>query len=385
MTSRVVQFSEDRRRYLKPGFVLANKYEVVEHIASGAFGDVYEGKDRDLERPVAVKLMQQRYRRDDKARAKFLQEARALARIDHPNVVKVYDVGMLGDRIWFAMQFIEEGRTLRDELEDDEVFDVHRALSLAMAVLDALAAAHQTGVIHRDIKPENILLDGARPLVGDFGTARLLSHQGTDSQKVAGTAGYMAPEQAMPGAPMGAGLLRTPRLQRPDARSDVYAAGAVLYEMLSGRPAFIAAPGMTLAEVLSLHKAGPDPLERVAGWVPRDVRAIVRKAMQLEPKDRYQNAGDMLGDCAIADENLYTEEARQRRRALLQQNPNVARLLPDTDRDLLSGVPRNLVAGAARAPGRLRMTLRQIGMALLGAAFGAAVAFWVLPWTKSES
>ena len=378
MAGRALQFSEDRRRYLRAGFVIDERYEIVEHISEGGFGDVYEARDLQLRRPVAVKLLQSQYSKGEKAREQFFEEARILAKIENRHVVQVYGVGMVGARAYIAMQFCGQGWTLFDELRDEERFEVHQAAVVISDVLEALSAAHQQGVVHRDVKPQNILLDGSRGYLTDFGTAKLLSRYKHESLKIAGTAGYMAPEQAMRVKPI-LGLFGKAELRPADERSDLYAVGTVLYEMLSGCPAFVVTPGMTLQEILSLHLRPPMPLSEVAGWVPDDFAAIVTRAMRINPEDRYDSAGDMLADVRAADNNLYTHEARRRRLEIAKRDPEAAKLLPDTDREIGSVdnavLPRSAGTRTTGGPQRSSRAARVARRALFGAAaFGIGVA-----------
>jgi serine/threonine-protein kinase len=347
--------------------VLVGKYEVVQHVASGGFGDVYEARDLNLQRPVAIKLLQQRFTDHDDVKNSFFQEARALARLRNPHVVEVYDVGSLGDRIWIAMEFLE-GRTLRDELEEDEVFDVARALKYTIAVLGAIAAAHEQGIVHRDVKPENVFVDGERVLLGDFGTAKVLSAARPHAHKVVGTAGYMSPEQT--------------RLEPVDARSDLYAVGLVLYEMLAGRSALVVTPGMGLDQVLSLHLKGPTPLDQVAGWIPANVAAIVAKAIRVRPDKRFQTALQMQVDCQAALENLVPGTPSVRPLAGAEPQPDGLGEAQGRAAPAGPGRPMVMLIGGKRVRVGSGAVVAALALAVL---LGAIAAALVLSWLDRQS
>src|SRR6267378_1260153 len=199
----------------------SERYEVQALIGSGGMGKVYKAFDRKLMRAVALKFLRGG---DAAVERKFLREAQAQARVDHPHVCRVYEVGRLADRPYIAMQYVS-GKTLRDAVAE-LLFE--EKLALMRDVAEAVHAAHQTGLVHRDIKPQNILVergaDGPRPFINDYGLARDVQSPGeTADGTVLGTPQYMAPEQA------------NGDLHALDARTDVYGLGATLYEVLTAR------------------------------------------------------------------------------------------------------------------------------------------------------
>ena len=206
------------------GRVLDGRYRVGPRIARGGMATVYEAVDLRLDRVCALKVMHAGLGDDDDFAGRFVREARSAARLSHPNVVAVFDQGDDDGTLFLAMEYIP-GHTLRDLIRKEAPMPPAKALALIDPVLSALAAAHQAGMIHRDVKPENVLLaDDGRIKVADFGLARAVSaetqHTATGGVLI-GTVSYLSPELVVDG--------------RADARSDVYAAGVVLYEMLTGR------------------------------------------------------------------------------------------------------------------------------------------------------
>jgi eukaryotic-like serine/threonine-protein kinase len=208
------------------GTLLDARYRVEQRIAVGGMATVYRATDTRLDRVVAVKVMHPSLAQDAEFTGRFIREAKAVARLAHPNVVNVFDQGADGRSVFLAMEYVP-GRTLRDLLRDRGALSVRGALDVLEPVLAALGAAHRAGLVHRDVKPENVLItDGGLVKVADFGLVRLLggadgATETTSAGTVLGTVSYLAPEQIQPGLPT-------------DQRVDVYAAGILLYEMLTG-------------------------------------------------------------------------------------------------------------------------------------------------------
>ncbi len=257
------------------GRVLDGRYRIGPRIARGGMASVYEATDIRLDRTVAVKVMHPGLGDDDEFAARFVREARSAARLSHPNVVAVFDQGDDEDTVFLAMELVD-GHTLRDVIRKEAPMPPARALALIEPVLSALAAAHRAGLIHRDVKPENVLIaDDGRIKVADFGLARAVS---TETQHTAtggvliGTVSYLAPELVVDG--------------RADARADVYAAGVVLYELLTGAKPHEGESPIQVA-YKHVHEDVPPP-SRLAPGLPAYVDALVARATA---RDREPAAG----------------------------------------------------------------------------------------------
>lgn len=255
--------------------VLADRYRIVERRGRGGMAVVYAAHDEVLDRDIAVKVLAEHLLDDPRSVDRFEREARAAARLNHPNVVAVYDAAADGDTHFLVMELID-GTTLSEQLRDGGAMDVDETLALADQVAAALAAAHAADMVHRDVKPSNILLtDGGAVKVADFGIARAIASAETQTAVVMGSVPYVAPEQLDGSA--GA-----------DPRSDLYALGCVLFECLAGRPPFVAD---TSAAVLGqhLHLDPPAVSARRAGVGP-GVDALVAGLLAKDPADRPPSA-----------------------------------------------------------------------------------------------
>jgi WD40 repeat protein/tRNA A-37 threonylcarbamoyl transferase component Bud32 len=257
-------------------------FELIEAVGSGAFGTVYKAHDPKLDRTVAIKVPRSGDLADRADLDRFLREARSVARLRHPAIVPVHEVGQLGEVPYLVSEFVQ-GLTLSDVLSARRL-PPREAAELVVAVAEALQYAHDQGVVHRDVKPSNILLDEAgRPHLTDFGLAKRDAGDvtmTTDGQ-VLGTPAYMSPEQAR-----GEG-------HRVDGRGDVYSLGVVLYQMLAGELPFRGTPRMLLHQVL--HDE-PKPPRRLNDRIPRDLETICLKAIAKEPARRYQTARELAED-----------------------------------------------------------------------------------------
>jgi len=258
-------------------------YEVQGVLGRGGVGVVYQAWHVRLNRPVALKMLLAGPYAQPMELERFLREAEAVAGLRHPNIVQVYDVGDVDGRPYFTMELVEGG-SLAQQIQGVPQ-PVRKAAALVATLADAVHAAHQSGIVHRDLKPANFLLtaDGT-PKVTDFGLARRL--QGGDALTLSGvpmgTPSYMAPEQAQG--------------QRDAAgpATDVYALGAILYELLTGRPPFRAATAAeTLQQVISQE---PAPPSRLNDKVPRDLETICLKCLHKEPGRRYASAAALADD-----------------------------------------------------------------------------------------
>jgi serine/threonine-protein kinase len=253
---------------------VAGRYELVRPLGHGAMATVDLVHDVELDRPVALKRLAENLARDEDLRRRFLREARLAARLSHPNVIRVFDVGEDDGRPFIAMEYVE-GETLAELLSRHGRLPPAEVAKLGVQACAALAAAHAAGLVHRDVKPQNLIFgtDGVLRL-GDFGIA--VGHEGTQLTLVGtvlGTAGYLAPEQA--------------RGEQVSAAADIYAVGAVLYELLTGEPARGALSFAELGADNGLRP--PDIAARVPG-APAELVAAVTACLSFKPEDRPASA-----------------------------------------------------------------------------------------------
>ena len=295
---------------LSPGTRLG-PYEIVSALGAGGMGEVYRARDTRLGRDVAIKVLPETVASDPDRRGRFERETKAVAALSHPNILAIFDTGIHEGQL-FAVTELLQGHTLRDRLararEESEsssagartrgvgapravinaALSARRAIEISVPIARGLAAAHAKGLVHRDLKPENVfLLEDGQVKILDFGLVRQVEPETasgatetfahTDSGVVMGTIGYMAPEQV--------------RGQTVDARADIFALGAVLYEMLSGRRAF---QGETAADsVTAILTHDPPDLTGVATDLPPALDRIVRHCLEKNPTERFQSARDV--------------------------------------------------------------------------------------------
>ncbi|MGL4423954.1 MAG: serine/threonine-protein kinase, partial [Gemmataceae bacterium] len=255
-------------------------YEIVSEIARGGMGVVYKARQKGLDRYVALKMVLSNQLNSPNARMRFLQEARSAASLDHPNVVAIHDAGEIDGKLFFTMAFVE-GTNLRQYVQDQDGLKLSRAMDLFFAIVAAVGHAHENGIIHRDLKPANVLIDReGRARVTDFGLAKKTNDEQeiTVAGQVFGTPAYMAPEQARNSKDVG-----------PPA--DVYALGALLYFLLTGRAPFVAD---SVAELLVKAVTEPPmPLQSLNPNVPADVQAVALKCLSKPPGERYRDANEL--------------------------------------------------------------------------------------------
>jgi tRNA A-37 threonylcarbamoyl transferase component Bud32 len=258
-------------------------YEIIEELGRGGMGVVYKARQVQVNRLVALKMILSSRHAGNEARKRFHIEAEAVARLQHPNIVQLYEVGEHEGHPFFSLEFCEDG-TLAHHLKGEPI-STERAARLVETMARAMHYAHERGVVHRDLKPANVLLDGAgNPKIADFGLAkRLDGDQGhTRTGEIMGTPEYMAPEQA-------AG-----RIKEIGPCTDIYALGAILYDMLTGRPPFQAPSVLEALELIRSQE--PVPPSRLRLKLSRDLETICLKALQKEPRKRYASALEMAED-----------------------------------------------------------------------------------------
>ncbi len=306
--------------------VTLGSYRLVEKIGKGAVSVVYKAYQPSLERWVAVKVLDPVYvGQDQQFIARFRREAKAVAALRHPNILIVYDCGEQDGLEYIAMEYVAGG-TLKERLTGTP-FPWKRAVSLSIGVGQALAFAHCQGIVHRDVKPGNVLLPTENwPLLSDFGLAKLrhTGHSLTDPGMSLGTPAYISPEQAL-GAEV-------------DHRTDIYALGVMLFEMVTGQVPFQAAGTFNM---LLKHISEPPPsLRSLAPEVPEALERIVLRALAKEPEERYQNMADMVADMeALGPFSIVTQPAE----ATEQQQDRFTAELRDL-RPLLRG-PHFIIVG----------------------------------------
>jgi hypothetical protein len=272
------------------GELIGGRYEVEDLVGTGGMSSVYRARDNVLERKVALKILHDHYSSDPEYVERFRREARAIARLNHPNIVTVIDRGELGRHQFIVFEHVA-GENLKNLVRRRGPLPVDEAVALTAQIAQALAFAHEHGVVHRDVKPQNVLIDeNGTAKVTDFGIARSIDPgEGlTETGTVLGTSGYIAPEQASG--------------RRVDSRSDQYSLGVVLYELLTGEPPYSGDNVMALA-MKHLHEPVPRVRERRRD-VPASVEAIVSRAMAKRPEDRFPSTDDMVAALQAAREDV---------------------------------------------------------------------------------
>ncbi len=255
-------------------------YTIIQKIGAGGMGEVYLAEDTELKRQVALKFLPANMCTDEDCRNRFKREAQAAAKLNHPNIVHIYEVSEFKGRPFFAMEHVE-GESLHNKIKDKKI-TINEAIDLTKQICDGLQEAHEAGIVHRDIKPANIIIDNKnRPRLLDFGLATILDAEKlTKTGSTLGTVGYMSPEQV--------------NGQTVDARSDLFSVGIILYEMITGqRPFHAEYEAATLNAIL--HET-PEPVSRFKSGVSGELQQIISKALEKNPETRYQHADGMLAD-----------------------------------------------------------------------------------------
>src|SRR5215212_9613145 len=259
------------------------RYDLVEEIARGGMGVVYRAVQHGSQRQVAVKMILAEQAATPGMMERFRAEAEAVASLDHPHILPIYEIGESGGRLFYSMRFADGG-TLRERAP--QFSEPREAARLIATIARAVHHAHERGILHRDLKPGNVLLDGAKrtPFVSDFGLAKWIGRESrlTIVQSALGTPHYIAPEQASGNS------------TRLTAAADVYSLGAMLYELLTGRPPFA---GDTALETLRLaRETATPPPRKFKPSVPRDLEVICLKCLAKEPRARYPTAAALAAD-----------------------------------------------------------------------------------------
>ena len=277
-----------------------DRYEVLSRIGSGGMGEVYRCRDMRLKREVALKILPPESVADPERRRRFEQEARATSALNHPNIVTIYDIDQAEDVDFFVMEYVP-GSTLGERIGPKGV-PLQAALNCAVQMADALAAAHAAHIVHRDLKPANVMVNDAGQVensglrAGEADRAALGDSLSTETERgaVVGTVAYMSPEQA--------------EGKKIDARSDIFSFGAVLYEMLTGQPAF--GRDSTASTLAAILKEEPRPPGELRPGLPLELERILRRCLRKEPEHRFQH----MADAKVALEELRQEASSGSRR-----------------------------------------------------------------------
>jgi serine/threonine protein kinase/Tfp pilus assembly protein PilF len=259
---------------------IVEHYRIIKKIGAGGMGEVYLAEDTKLTRRIALKFMPAHLASDKDLRTRFTREAQVAAKLDHPNIVPVHEVGEYEDRPYIAMAHIE-GESLRNVIKKGEL-SISESVELAMQICDGLQKAHEAGIVHRDIKPGNIIIDNSgRARILDFGLAIISGEDKlTKTGSTLGTVGYMSPEQ------IGGKTV--------DKRADIFSVGVILYEMIAGRRPFTG--DNDAAVIKAISDSTPEPIARYKSGVTDDLQRIVTKALAEDPSVRYQSADGLQAD-----------------------------------------------------------------------------------------
>ncbi len=282
--------ADEKAENLKVGRLLGH-YRLIKQIGAGGMGEVYLAEDTSLDRKVAIKFLKDKFSRDADKLNRFVQEAKAVSALNHPNILTVFEIGKIENKNYIATEFIE-GKTLRNLISPHEPMQLRNILKIGIQVSEALSAAHQAGIVHRDIKPENIMIraDGYAKIL-DFGLAKLTERK--DSENVSSESETKALVDTIPGMIMGTVSYMSPEQARgkpTDARTDIWSFGVTLFEMLANKLPF---QGETINHtiVAILEK---DPL--LPENIPAELQRIVRKTLSKDREMRYQSAKDLMID-----------------------------------------------------------------------------------------
>jgi serine/threonine-protein kinase len=279
--------------YQRPPAEKIGKYKILGTLGRGGMGIVYKGLDPDIEREVAVKTIRfdafTEGEEKEEMLARVVREAKAAGRLNHPNIITIYDVIRESDLTFIIMQYVD-GQSLQALIDSGKRFSPQEVIDLLRPVAEALDFAHRNGIIHRDIKPANILLDkSGRPFLADFGVARIETSTMTGPGKTVGTLSYMSPEQVL-GNPV-------------DHRADLFALGVILYELLTGKKPFAGDNLSTI--VYKIVNEEPPQVTEINHSLPRGYEAVIKKALAKSPDERYQSGRELVE--ALADPENFAE------------------------------------------------------------------------------
>jgi Tol biopolymer transport system component len=378
----ILASQQSRSEYrFAPGLELG-PYVIEARLGAGGMGEVYRAKDKRLHRTVALKVLPQRLAHTPVLRQRLEREAKAISSLNHPQICTLYDIGREGDVDYLVMEFLE-GDTLAQRLKRGAL-PLSEVLELAVQIASALAAAHAAGIVHRDLKPGNIMLTKSGAKLLDFGLAKVpaaeavaeavtssLAEPITTAGTVVGTVQYMSPEQI--------------RGQEADTRSDLFALGATLYEMLTGKRAF---PGESqLAVANAILEKDPEPLRDLQPLTPPALERVVKRCLAKNPEDRWQSTSDLASELrwiAEAGGTAVTAPsseavAKGRRRELLYAALAVIFLLTAMVSAVsywrLTRTPARTIIAEIAPPGNVRFTSAMSGLDLALSPDGRALAF----------
>ena len=273
---------------LELGTMLSGRYEVLKRVGSGGMADVYMAKDHKLNRNVAVKILKSEYVEDEKFLKKFETEAQAVARLSHPNIVNIYDVG-IEDGINYIVMELAEGITLKEYIRKKGYLSPKETVEISTQIASAISHAHKNHIIHRDIKPQNILVSDTGIIkVTDFGIAKATSSNTVTSTATAmGSVHYISPEQA--------------KGRFCDEKSDIYSLGITMYEMVTGHVPFDHENGVTIALMHLQNEITPP--SQIRDGIPDSLEKIILKCTMKKPEERYQTADDLIADLRLVFED----------------------------------------------------------------------------------
>jgi len=336
------------------------QYKIIDSLGAGGMGEVYLARDKKLDRNVAIKILNAEFSQDEANLQRFVSEAKAASALNHPNILTIYEFGEAEDARFIVSEYIE-GKTLREIIRASRL-GFPEILDIAIQITGALSAAHKAHLIHRDIKPENIMIrpDGYVKVL-DFGLAKLIEQKNnsifsseeptvrlnlTAKGVIVGTVNYMSPEQA--------------KGERVDERTDIFSLGALIYEMLAGKPPF--AGGNAIVTIGSILNKEPMSLKQQRPEVPQELERIINKALRKDPEERYQTAKDLLIDLKDVRQDLEFQNKLDRTAAPDHEGAKTqvfnAKALNSSSLQALSGrtQPENRTAVLQRATGGGRNT-----------------------------